>query len=223
MICSSEQSLTSVKKTIVKKKKINRIVFSLYKEWIDLYTMLSQLCTKFVVCQVLRYWADNIMSSQEQRSSFLSVADQEISKRGSPLLKGKSRILGLRSWVLLTFDGKFRAKGGGGLPLKIRHCLSIGWPSVQFNVCQSRNIYVSGQSKGTPILCRLYIGLFLCLWPFDLKINRGHLSWPSRGHLLSWPSLMLVKPNGLEILIRQYISNHCIWSWHQNQPYNMAA
>ena len=51
----------------------------------------------------------------------MPVADPEILKRGARSRKGggpppeiakKSRILGLKSWVLLTFDGKFRAKRG---------------------------------------------------------------------------------------------------------------
>jgi hypothetical protein len=54
------------------------------------------------------------------------VADPEISKReggvsksGGPpskIAKKKSRILGLKSSVLLTFDDKFWAKRGGGGP-----------------------------------------------------------------------------------------------------------
>jgi hypothetical protein len=55
------------------------------------------------------------------------VADPEISKRKGALQKGEhpppeieknSRILGLKPWVLLTFDGKFRVKreGGGAAP-----------------------------------------------------------------------------------------------------------
>jgi hypothetical protein len=39
-------------------------------------------------------------------------------KGGAPPKMGKkSRILGLKSWVLLTFDGKFRTKRGGPGPL----------------------------------------------------------------------------------------------------------
>ena len=69
------------------------------------------------------------------------MADPEISKRDGALKKGgvpnihvakNSRILGLKSWVLLTFYGKFGAKtsevGGGVGPLNsivIGTCIMI--------------------------------------------------------------------------------------------------
>jgi hypothetical protein len=64
--------------------------------------------------------AVNVNYTQGYQSE--TVANPEISKRGWGLQKGRptpeiakqSRILDLKSCVLLTFDGKFRTKKGGG-------------------------------------------------------------------------------------------------------------
>jgi hypothetical protein len=67
------------------------------------------------------------MFMKGRRFGWIPLADPKISKRGGcPIQKGGptptpqkiakySRILGLKSEGLLTLDGKFPAKGGGGL------------------------------------------------------------------------------------------------------------
>jgi hypothetical protein len=62
--------------------------------------------------------------ANDKENVLIIVADPEISKRGGGCFrKGdhsrnsfkKSRIFGLKSWVLLTLDGNFRTKGGVSL------------------------------------------------------------------------------------------------------------